>query len=107
MKKRRMYVEDSSDSEAENASEDEAAESTEAQGGGMMERLVVGVLARRRVDNEGAGGDRRCQAGAAEARRGLRGGGTRGWVSWRGWLLRQMRYAGCPNRRSLGINYVY
>ena len=51
-------MEDSSDSEAENASEDEAAESTETQGGGMTERLVVGLLARRRADDEGAGSDR-------------------------------------------------
>ena len=71
----------SSDSEAENASEDEAAESTETQGGGMTERLVVGVLARRRVGDEGAGSDRRCQEGAAEARSGLGGGGKPGWVS--------------------------
>ena len=56
-KKRRMYV-DSSDSEAKEANEDAAAVNTEAQGGGMAGRLVAGVLARRRVDDEGAGGER-------------------------------------------------
>ena len=81
VKKRRVCVVDSSDSEMEGASEDEAVVSTEAQGGGMAGRLVAGLMARRRVDNEGAGGDRRCQEGAAEARSGLGGGGKRGWVS--------------------------
>ena len=72
---------DSSDSEAEEANEDAAAMNTEAQGGGMAGRLVAGLMARRRVDDEGAGSDRRCQEGAAEARGGLGGGGKRGWVS--------------------------
>ena len=81
VKKRRMYVEDSSDSEMEEASEDEAVMNTEAQRGGMVGRLVAGLMARRRVDDEGAGSDRRCQEGAAEARSGLGGGGKRGWVS--------------------------
>ena len=79
-KKRRMYV-DSSDSEEEEASEDAAEEHAEARGSGMAGRLVAGIQVRRRVDNEGAGGDRRCQEGAAEARSGLGGGGKRGWVS--------------------------
>ena len=72
---------DSSDSEEEEANEDTAAVHMEEQGSGMAGRLVAGVMARRRVDNEGAGGDRRCQEGAAEARSGLGGGGKRGWVS--------------------------
>ena len=76
-----MYVEDSSDSEMEEASEDEAVMNTEAQRGGMAGRLVAGPMARRREDDEGAGSDRRCQEGAAEARSGLGGGGKRGWVS--------------------------
>ena len=67
---------DSSGSEAEEANEDAAAVNTEVQGGGMAGRLVAGLMARRRVDDEGAGGDRRCQEGAAEARSGL-GGGAR------------------------------
>ena len=79
-KKRRMYV-DSSDSEEEEASEDAAEEHAEARGSGMAGRLVAGIQVRRRADNEGAGGDRRCQEGAAEARSGLGGGGKRGWVS--------------------------
>ena len=79
-KKRRMYV-DSSDSEEEEASEDAAEEHAEARGSGMAGRLVAGIQVRRRADNEGAGGDRRCQEGAAEARGGLGGGGKRGWVS--------------------------
>ena len=70
-----------SDSEEEEASEDAAAEHAEARGSGMAGRLVAGIQVRRRVDNEGAGGDRRCQEGAAEARSGLGGGGKRGWVS--------------------------
>ena len=82
-KKRRMYV-DSSDSEEEEASEDAAEEHAEARGSGMAGRLVAGIQVRRRADNEGAGGDRRCQEGAAEARGGLgRGGGAKrgAWVS--------------------------
>ena len=75
MKKRRMYVEDSSDSEMEDAGEDEAAASAESQGGSMTGRLEVGLLVRRREGDEGAGSDRRCQEGAAEARGGLGGGG--------------------------------
>ena len=66
-KKRRMYV-DSSDSEEEEASEDAAEEHAEARGSGMAGRLVAGIQVRRRADNEGAGGDRRCQEGAAEER---------------------------------------
>ena len=79
-KKRRMYV-DSSDSEEEEASEGAAEAHAEARGSGMAGRLVAGIQVRRRADNEGAGGDRRCQEGAAEARGGLGGGGKRGWVS--------------------------